>query len=245
MKGRELSEVNKETENSSSVEKVVDEPAVDGDDIEVIVNMAKKHADNEESGHETAEKKSRKQKKSSGKRLAELLEKKNEVIQKLEKELEEAAQLIETKENKILRLAAEFENYKKRTRREWELHMKKANAGLIGEILGVLDDFDRAFAAAEETDNHFQSGVRMIHTQLMDVLKRSGLEEVEAEGFDFDPKYHEAVGSAESDEADVGSVLNVVQKGYVVNNQLLRPAKVIVVREKTADGPAEEELENN
>ncbi|MBN2184410.1 MAG: nucleotide exchange factor GrpE [Candidatus Krumholzibacteriota bacterium] len=218
---------------------------VKGDDIEIIEDMAKKRADNDDLDPGTAEKKSRRNRKSAGKRLAELLERKNEVIIKLENKLEETTQLLETKENKILRLAAEFENYKKRTRREWELHLKKANAGLLVEILGVLDDFERAFAAAEGEEDHFQSGIRMIYTQLMDVLKRSGLAEIEAEGMVFDPKFHEAVGNVESDEAKAGSVFHVVQKGYVINDQLLRPAKVIVVKEKNTDEPAEEGLENN
>ncbi|MBN2071557.1 MAG: nucleotide exchange factor GrpE [Candidatus Krumholzibacteriota bacterium] len=221
------------------------EPMIDGDDIEIIGDMAKKLAKEEDPVSEAAEKKQKRTKKVGSKRLAELLDKKNEMLLKMEKQLAQTEQLLEIKENKILRLAAEFENYKKRTRREWELHLKKANAVLLGDILGVLDDFDRAFAASDGAGDHFYSGIRMIHTQLMDILKRAGLSEIEAEGRLFDPQYHEAMGNAESDQLEEGHVLHVVQKGYMINDLLLRPARVIVVKETSKDEPAEKGLENN
>ena len=240
-----MSKGNREIDETSPGTKGVDEPIIKGDDIETIGEMTKKRAKKEHFESGAVEKKPRRAKRETNKKLADLLEKKNETLLKMERNLEETEQLLETKENKLLRLVAEFENYKKRTRREWELHLKKANAGLLGDILGVLDDFDRAFAVAEDVENHFQSGIRMIYTQLMDVLKRSGLSEIKAEGAVFNPQFHEAVGNVESSDVEVGSVLHVLQKGYVINGQLLRPAKVIVVKEKNTNEPTEERLENN
>ncbi|MCK4237013.1 MAG: nucleotide exchange factor GrpE [Candidatus Krumholzibacteria bacterium] len=164
------------------------------------------------------------------KELLELIRRKNEMLQKMENVIKEAAQDLKNKDDKIVRMAAEFENYKKRTRREWELHQKKAGAELITNILGILDDFDRAMETVREKEDHFHSGIRMIFTGLIDVLKRAGLKEIEAQSRLFDPNFHEAVGEIESDEVESGHVANVVQKGYMLYDQLLRPARVIVAK---------------
>jgi molecular chaperone GrpE len=190
--------------------------------------------------------KSKKRSKKHGtKHLAELLSRKNDILQAMENQMEKVEQDLKIKEDKMLRMAAEFENYKKRTRREWELHQKIANADLLTDILGVLDDFDRAFESAEDTEDRFFGGIRMIHNQLLDVLLKAGLTEIDAEHKVFDPQFHEAMGESESDEIETGRVLYIVQKGYLLNDQLLRPARVIVVKEK--EGPSQsgpEALEN-
>jgi molecular chaperone GrpE len=129
-------------------------------------------------------------------------------------------------------MAAEFENYKKRTRREWDLLQKKATADLLNDLLAVLDDFERAFEAAGEKGDHFFSGIKMIHSRFVEILGRAGLSEIEAKGRPFDPQFHEAMGEAESEGTEEGSVVNVVQKGYMVRDQLLRPARVIIAKKK-------------
>jgi len=169
-------------------------------------------------------------KKISKKELIKLLSKKNDMLQGMEKEIAKLKEDIKIKEDRLLRVAAEFENYKKRTRREWELLEQRAKAELITDILGVLDDFDRALEALGERDDHVADGVILIVTGLKDILKKAGLREIEALGRKFDPQFHEAVGGVESEEFEEGCVAHVVQKGYELNDQLLRPAKVIVTK---------------
>lgn len=205
--------------------------AGDKEDVEAVKPHAANEVKKRKKDH-SKETRHKRHKNDGSKDLAELLKKKNEMLQELNKSNLENEKLLAIKEDKLLRLAAEFENYKKRTRREWDLHQKNANAELLSDMLGVLDDFDRAFAASEDTGDHFHSGIRMIFSQLMDVLRKAGLSEIEAAGVPFDPQFHEAMGEAESDEDDPGNVLHVVQKGYMLGGQLLRPARVIVVKEK-------------
>ncbi len=169
-------------------------------------------------------------KKISRKELLKLISKKNDMLHGMEKEITKLKEDLKIKEDRLLRVAAEFENYKKRTRREWELLEQRAKAELITDILGVLDDFDRALEALGERDDHVADGVILIVTGLKDILKKAGLREIEALGRKFDPQFHEAVGGVESEEFEEGCVAHVVQKGYELNDQLLRPAKVIVAK---------------
>lgn len=178
------------------------------------------------------ESRQKRSKRLSAKGLATLLENKSKMLHEMSKDLEKAEQSIKIKEDKLLRMAAEFENYKKRTRREWDLLQKKATADLLNDLLSVLDDFERAFEAAGETGDHFFSGIRMIHSRFVEILERAGLSEIEAKGRPFDPQFHEAMGEAESEGTEDGCVVNVVQKGYMVRDQLLRPARVIIAKKR-------------
>ena len=182
----------------------------------------------EEPDSEPAQKRT---KKGGRKGLLDLIQRKNSMLQELDKELKKAKQDIQTKEDRLLRLAAEFENYKKRTRREWELLQKQANADLIKEIIGGIDNFDRAFANAGGADGQLQDGIRLIHVGLMDTLRKAGLIEIEALNQKFDPQYHEAVGEVESENKE-GHVAQVIQRGYILNDQVIRPARVLVSRKK-------------
>jgi molecular chaperone GrpE len=168
---------------------------------------------------------------SSRKKLLDLINRKNAMLQELDKEVKKTRQDLREKEDRLLRLAAEFENYKKRTRREWELLQKQANADLIIEILGGIDNFDRAFENLGGADERLQEGIRLIHAGLMDILKKAGLVEVEALNQKFDPLYHEAVGEIEG-EIEEGHVAQVIQKGYLLHGQVIRPARVLVSRQK-------------
>jgi molecular chaperone GrpE len=162
--------------------------------------------------------------------LVEHLARKNDMLQKLRERLEETEKLVVAKEDRLVRLAAEFENYKKRTSREWDLLKNQANAGLMTEILGVLDDLDRAFEHSGDSVEHFMEGISLIHTSLVELLKRNGLTEIESVGKPFDPQYHEAIAEMSSEEIEAGHVAEVVQKGYMLNDQVIRPAKVVVSR---------------
>jgi molecular chaperone GrpE len=171
-------------------------------------------------------------KRASRKELLELIRRKNAMLIQFDKEVKKTKQDLAIKDDRLLRLAAEFENYKKRTRREWELLQKRANADLIKEIIGGIDNFDRAFANLGGVDSQLHDGIKLIHAGFLDVLKRAGLKEIEALNQKFDPLYHEAVGEIDSEGMAEGHVAQVVQKGYTLNDQVLRPARVMVSKKK-------------
>lgn len=165
------------------------------------------------------------------KELLDLIQRKNAMLMELNGELKKTKQDLANKDDRLLRMAAEFENYKKRTRREWELLQKNANADLIREIIWGIDNFDRAFANLGGAEDHIQEGIRLIHAGLMDILKKAGLAEIEAQDQKFDAQYHEAVGEIESD-IEEGHVAQVMQRGYMLNDQILRPARVLVSKKR-------------
>jgi molecular chaperone GrpE len=134
--------------------------------------------------------------------------------------------------NDLKRVAAEFENYRKRVLRDQESLVARAHERLVKELLPVLDDLERALAAAEEHEEaKLEEGVRLVHRSLSDLLTKEGLAEIETEG-KFDPHVHEALLSQPSDK-DEGSVIEVVQKGYKLGDKVLRPARVVVAAQKT------------
>ncbi len=138
---------------------------------------------------------------------------------------------------KILRAAAEFENFRKRSLREKEELRKYAIFGLIEDLLPALDNLDLGLRAAETHPEAkpIADGFRMVGGQLVSILKNNGLETVEPEGEEFDPNFHESVGSQPSDEVEDHKILRVVRKGYILNGRILRAANVIV-----STGPASE-----
>src|SRR6266487_7030461 len=139
--------------------------------------------------------------------------------------------------NDLKRVAAEFDNYRKRAARDQESLVARAHERLVKELLPVLDDLERALAAAEEhEEGKLEEGVRLVHRELKDALDREGLAEIET-NVRFDPHVHEALLSQPS-EAEEGSVLEVVQKGYRLGDRVLRPARVVVAsRPEAGDGP--------
>lgn len=131
---------------------------------------------------------------------------------------------------RVLRQAAEHENYKKRSEREKAEFFKRANQSMAGDLLPVIDNLERALAAARETggDQSMIDGLEMIHQELMRVLERHGLEPIEALGQPFDPEYHEAMMQQEDPDQPSNTVIDQVQKGYLFQDRLLRPAMVVV-----------------
>jgi molecular chaperone GrpE len=128
---------------------------------------------------------------------------------------------------RLQRLAAEFDNYRKRNARESAALIDRANERLVKELLPILDDLGRALDAAEEHEEaKLEEGVRLVHRALSDLLTKEGLAEISTEG-KFDPHVHEALLSQPSDEEE-GSVIEVVQKGYTLGDRVLRPARVVV-----------------
>jgi molecular chaperone GrpE len=129
--------------------------------------------------------------------------------------------------DRYLRTLADFENFRKRSEREKQDYFKYAMAGVIKDLLPVLDNFDRALEHAEEGDD-FHKGVSLIYKQLFDVLGRHGLRVVEESGARFDPNLHEAVVTEENPNVPNHTVTAVLQKGYFLHDRLLRPAMVKV-----------------
>jgi molecular chaperone GrpE len=127
-----------------------------------------------------------------------------------------------------LRLAADFDNYRKRVAREYVEVTTRANERLLNELLPVLDDLERALeAAASHEEAKLEEGVQLVHRSLASLLERHGLSEIEAEGA-FDPHVHEALLSQPGEGAESGTVLQVIQKGYRLGDRVLRPTRVIV-----------------
>jgi molecular chaperone GrpE len=128
----------------------------------------------------------------------------------------------------LQRLKAEFDNYRKRSAREQESFAKRANEGLVKELLPILDDLERALEAAEEHEEaKLEEGVRLVHRSLLEVLRKQGLGAIETDG-PFDPHVHEALLAQPGNGAEPGSVLEVMQKGYRLGDRVLRPARVVV-----------------
>ena len=129
----------------------------------------------------------------------------------------------------LLRTVADFENLKRRTEREKSDYFRFALADALRDLLGVLDNLDRAVShASDGAGSEFLSGVEMTARQFLDALRRQGVQEVEALGLPFDPNVHEAVMREETSEVPPGIVRDVFQKGYLLNDRLLRPAMVKV-----------------
>ena len=183
-----------------------------------------------------AEQVQKRTKRTSRKELFELIQRKNTMLATIDKELKSTQQQLKVKEDRLLRLAAEFENYRKRTRREWELLQSQANADLIKEIIGGIDNFDRAFEHYGEENAQLREGLRLIHNGLLDVLRKAGLTEIDALNQKFDPTVHEAVGEVESADVEEGHVAQVVQRGYRLHNSVLRPARVLISRKRERTG---------
>jgi len=129
--------------------------------------------------------------------------------------------------DQLRRVAAEFDNYRKRVARDQESLVARAHERLMKALIPVLDDLERALVAAEEHEEaKLHEGVGLVARELRKALEREGLEEIETDG-SFDPHVHEALLSQPS-ELDEGSVVEVLQKGYRLGDRVLRPARVVV-----------------
>jgi molecular chaperone GrpE len=129
--------------------------------------------------------------------------------------------------DRYLRTLADFENFRKRSEREKNDFQRYALAGLIRDLLPVLDNFDRGLDHAEEGDE-FHKGMALIYKQLFDVLQRHGLKPITESGVRFDPNIHEGVVRVEDSSVPSHTVVEVMQKGYFIHDRLIRPAMVKV-----------------
>ena len=144
--------------------------------------------------------------------------------------LVEAREQIAELNARVLRLTADYDNYRKRAQRDKEDVRQFANQGLLEKLLPVLDNFEMAITAVKEADPSIKDGVQMIYDQLFSVLKDSGMEPIDAMGEAFDPNFHEALSQEETADANEGTVVQQVQRGYKLNDRLVRPARVVVAK---------------
>ena len=125
------------------------------------------------------------------------------------------------------RTQAEFENFRKRAARDAAQAGERAKANLIRELLPVVDNLERALATANPEEDHLAEGVRLVHVELVNTLERNGIKAFDPAGEPFDPTYHEAISMREG-ENGAGLVLDVVEKGYKLGDNVIRPARVVV-----------------
>ncbi len=143
-------------------------------------------------------------------------------------------QSAEQKRDEYLYLAqrtrADFENYQKRMKRDLADERRYAQAPLAADLMPALDNLERAIASAEQAGEKgaLVQGVAMVHTQFLDILRRHGVVPIEAQGQPFDPNHHQAVSQQPSKEHPPMTVLHVLERGYLIHDRVLRPARVVV-----------------
>ena len=163
----------------------------------------------------------------------------SEEVKDLRSKLEIKTGEAEENYERLLRVSAEFENYKKRTAREMAEFNKYANQSLIRELLPIIDNLELAIkAAAEAADGNdacLLDGVELTRKEILRVFENFHVEPIDALGKPFDPNFHEAVMREESDEHPENTVVNELQKGYLMHDRLLRPSMVVVAMPKNKE----------
>lgn len=162
-------------------------------------------------------------------------------VKDLRSKLETKTGEAEENYDRLLRVSAEFENFKKRTTREMAELKKYANQSLLRELLPIIDNLDLAIKAASEaadsTDACLLDGVELTRKEILKVFENFHVEPIDALGKPFDPNFHEAVMREESDEHPENTVVNELQKGYLMHDRLLRPSMVVVAMPKNKEKP--------
>ena len=150
--------------------------------------------------------------------------------EKKETQVDVLKERLKESEDKLLRVAADFDNFKKRTAREFENLVRFANENLITKLTDTLDNFERALDHAKNsTDSgNFHQGVKLIYESLKGVLEKEGLKPIKTLGEEFDPNFHEAISQKESDEHPEGIIIDEISKGYLLNGRVIKAPKVIV-----------------
>lgn len=149
--------------------------------------------------------------------------------------LKEEADKTKECQDRVFRLQADFENTRKRLEKEKQEFIKFANEGIILELLNILDDLERAVGLAESKHQDlsaFLKGVEMIMAHLYEMLKKNGIKPIEAQGKIFDPNFHEALMQVEDKDAPEHTVVEELQKGYLLNDRVIRTAKVKVSKKQ-------------
>jgi len=160
---------------------------------------------------------------------------KDTIINELKAKVEKAEDDAKINYDRFLRVSAEFENYKKRTARETDEFRKYANESLINQILPVIDNLERAVQASKEKEKNngpLINGVVLTLNEIHKVLEKFNIKPFSSIGEAFDPNFHQAMMQADSDEHPDNTVLQELQRGYMIHNRLLRPAMVVVSKQK-------------
>ena len=156
----------------------------------------------------------------------------NDEVSELKKKVEELQEEASDMKNKYMYAMAEAENIRKRTAKEKTDAIKRANKGLLLSLLTFMDNFERALKAGEQDSNvqgsEYYKGIELIHKQFIDFMHDNGVTEIESLGEEFDPNVHEALTMIEVPDIDKEKVVEVYAKGYKLNDELLRTAKVVV-----------------
>ena len=152
-----------------------------------------------------------------------------EEIEALKGQVEKLTGDLQEKKDRLLRLQADFDNFRRRSAKEREEISAVVTQNFCKDMLPLLDNFERAMAAETKDVEAFQKGVEMIFTQFQEVLKKNGLEQIEAVGQKFDPNFHQAVMRVEDHEREDDTVAQELQKGYMVKGRVIRPSMVQVV----------------
>ncbi len=152
-----------------------------------------------------------------------------------EQEIDQLKKQISSEKDRVLRLSAEFENYKKRKQRESDEFKKFANETIFKQFLTVVDNIERAIAAAQDSDGKKDTlleGIQLTYKEIVKLLDNFSVKSVKAENETFDPNFHQAVTQEETNEVPANTVTQVLQKGYLLHDRLIRPAMVIVSKNK-------------
>ena len=149
-----------------------------------------------------------------------------------EKQAQEELQIYQ---DKYIRLAAEFENYKRRAQRDQSDAIRYANEALLKNLLSTLDNLERAIQCGKDAgaSGALLEGVELTHKQFLETVEKLGVRQVSSTGSLFDPKMHQAVAQVESTTAEPNTVVEEFQKGYFLHDRILRPAMVTVAKEKS------------
>lgn len=165
-----------------------------------------------------------------------------EEIEETEEEPKQEQKKGEDYRERMLVIAAEFDNYKKRVRNDVENAKSSGKAELMKDLLPIVDEFELALISAENSsDKNVVKGIEMVYSNMLDALKKEGLKEIPTNGA-FDPYKHEIIMVKESKKAP-GTIIEVAKKGYTLGNLVLRPASVIVSQEKTKENETKNNIE--
>ena len=151
-------------------------------------------------------------------------------MQRLQQELDAAVRERQELYERHLRLAAEFDNFRKRNEREWQDQRRRSASEVLRAVLEIADNLERALQSGVDEGQGLRAGVELIGQQLQALLQRFGLERIEAKGLPFDPTRHEAVLVVDAEACESQHVVDVVQNGYTLHGEILRPARVTVSR---------------
>ena len=160
---------------------------------------------------------------------------KDDPIKELEAKLETKEKEVEETYDRLLRVSAEFDNFKKRSTREMDEYRKFANQSLIKEMLSVVDNLELAMNSTnghKAIDKDLLQGLEMTHKEILKVFEKFNVKPIDAIGQPFDPAFHEAVMQEETNDSPKNTVINELQRGYMIHDRLLRPSMVVVAKPK-------------